>query len=363
MKVALVHDWLTGMGGAERVLEDLCGIFPEAPVYTSVCDKDRLSDTLRKKDIRTSFIQKLPFAKQRYRDYLPLMPFAFESFDLKGYDLVISSSHACAKGVMTGPNTCHICYCYTPMRYAWDMYHEYLRFEKVRGLKRLLAPLAMLYLRTWDRISSKRADHFIAISDFVAGRIKKYYGRESTVIYPPIDASKFKPAAGTGGYYLAVSRLVPQKRTDIVIEAFNKLGYPLKVIGTGRDMADLKAIAGPSVEMLGFVSDPELAEYLSGCKALVFASHEDFGIVPLEAQASGRPAIVYGKGGAGETIIPGKTGIIFEEQTPGSIIDAVKKFEKMSFDSAAIRKHAEDYDKEIFKRKIIEFVEEKMGCR
>jgi len=360
MKTAIIHDWLVSSGGAERVLEALCEIFPDAPVYTSVCDRSKISAALQKKDIRTSFLQKIPGSTKIYRDLLPLMPPAFQSFRLKGFDLILSSSHACAKGVRRPKGSVHICYCHTPMRYAWDMMEDYLKYEQMNPVKKAAVPFLLGLVRRWDRWNSKGVDHFIANSDFVSRRIMTCYGRGSKVIHPPVDISKYRVGEKPGAYFLAVSRLVPQKRTDIIIEAFNRLGFPLKVIGTGRELERLKSIAGTNIELTGFVPEEDLAETLSGCRALIFASYEDFGLVPLEAQASGRPAIVYGRGGASETIIPGKTGIIFEEQTPEAVIEAVRKFETMMFDSAAIRRHAEGFDKEIFKQKIMEFIEERI---
>lgn len=363
MRTAIIHDWLVSSGGAERVLEALCEIFPEAPVFTSVCDRNKLPASLNNRDIRTSFIQKFPFSVKMYREYLPLMPMAFESFDLRGFDLIISSSHACAKGVRKPKGALHICYCHTPMRYAWDMYDEYLKIENVRGLKKAAVGFLMPFIRRWDRRNSDRVDHFIANSRFVAKRIKMFYDRESTVINPPVDTKKFRNMGTAGDTYLAVSRLVPQKRTDIVIEAFNRSGRPLKVIGTGRDEAGLKKMAGDNIIFMGFVSDGELARCLSTSRALVFASYEDFGLVPLEAQAAGCPAIVYGKGGASESIIPGKTGIIFEEQSVDCLLDAVNRFESMKFDRALIKEHAALFDKDAFKSKMIELIEEKMRRR
>ena len=251
MRVALVHDWLVSYGGAEKVLEVLHELYPEAPVYTSVYDSSKFSGSLLGNlNVKTSFIQHLPFAKKGYRNYLPLMPMAFEKFDLSSYDIVISSSHACAKGVITPSSACHICYCHTPMRYIWDMYNEYLNSEEIGLIKRLFIPIVAKYLRLWDVNSSKRVNYFIANSNFVAKRIEKYYHRESTVINPPVETEKFTISEKTENYYLVVSRLVPQKKTDIIIKAFNELGFRLKIIGEGRHMKVLKKIAKNNIEFL-----------------------------------------------------------------------------------------------------------------
>ncbi len=363
MKVAIVHDWLVSYGGAERCLEVFHELFPEAPVFTTVHDRSKLPDTLKDLDVRTSFIQRLPLAVKRYRDYLPLMPFAVRAFNLKGYDLILSSSHAVAKGIKKPEGALHVCYCYTPMRYAWDMYGQYMKYEKIGVLKRVMIPLVMPFLRLWDKSTAPGVDDFIAISKFVAGRIKRYYNRDSVVIYPPVETSRFVPKGASGDYYLALSRLVPLKRTDIIVEAFNELGLPLKVVGTGRDEEKLRQIAKSNIEFLGFRSDEELSSLVSGCKALVFASKEDFGIVPAEAQSAGRPVIVFGGGGASETVIPGRTGVIFEDQTKDSLAGAVRSFLKMNFDPEECRASAKRFDRELFKNTIKEFLLSKYNMR
>lgn len=359
MKVAIIHDWLVSYGGAERCLEVFHELFPQAPIFASVYDPEKLPKTLSRLNIKTSFIQKLPRSKSTYRYYLPLMPIAFESFDLKKYDLILSSSHACAKGVKTSKNTCHICYCYTPMRYAWDMFDEYMKIERVGPLRRLAISFIMLFIRRWDWKNAKNVNYFIAISNFVADRIKKYYQRDSIVINPPVETKKFTPSNEVGEYYFVVSRLVPQKRVDIIIEAFNQLGLPLKIAGIGRDLNNLQKMAKSNIEFLGYQPDAVIADYMAKCKAFVFASKEDFGITPLEAQSAGRPVIVYNGGGAKETLIPGKTGILFDEQAPQSIIEAVNKFGNMNFDSKEIREFALKFDREVFKKKIADYIQEK----
>lgn len=355
-KVAISHDWLVSYGGAEKVLEALLEVFPGADVFTSVLDRGKLPSVFDNAKITTSFIQNLPFAKTKYRSYLGLMPAAFKSFDLRGYDLIISNSHACAKNIRVPESAKHICYCLTPMRYIWDMYREYMDIERPNMFVRAAAPLAAAYLRHVDVSSSMTVDKFAAISGFVARRIKKYYGRESEVIYPPVETEKFGISKKTEDYYLVVSRLVPQKRTDIIISAFNELGLPLKIIGAGRDEDRLKKMAKGNIEFLGFKSDKKVAELMSRCKALVFASLEDFGIVPVEAMACGRPVIAYGAGGVLDTIMPDKTGILFEDQDPSSVVSAVLKFEKKAFDPVLIKKSAERFDKKMFKDKINQFV-------
>ena len=356
MKVAITHDWLISRGGAEKVLESLLEVFPGADVYTSVCDRNNLPPEFNSVKIYTSFIQNLPFAVQKYHSYIGLMPAAFKSFDLRGYDIVISNSHACAKCIRVPSGVKHICYCLTPMRYIWDMYGDYMRYEKTGPLVKLLAPVAAAYLRKMDVSSAASVDAFAAISGFVSQRIMKYYGRESTVIFPPVETERFLLSQQIGDYFLAVSRLVPQKRTDMIIKAFNQLKLPLKIVGKGRQELELKKLAGPNVEFLGYVSEEEKANLLSRCKALVFASLEDFGIVPVEAMASGRPVIAYGAGGVLDTVVPGETGILFSEQNHESIADAVLKFEKMDVDPVRIKKSTERFGKELFKRNIRKFV-------
>lgn len=360
MKVAISHDWLVSFGGAERVLEALLEIFPEADIFTSVLDRSKLPPVFDRVRIKTSFIQTLPFAGTKYRSYIGLMPAAFRSFDLKGYDLIISSSHACAKAVRKPKGVPHICYCHTPMRYIWDMYDEYMSSEAPGMLVKLLAPAGRFYLRGVDVSSSKDVDRFIANSSFVADRIKRYYGRDSEIIHPPVDTKKFKLSEHAGGYYLVVSRLVPQKRTDVIVKAFNEMGKPLKIVGTGRDEERLKRMAGPNIEFLGFRPDDEVAGLMSGCKALVFASLEDFGIVPVEAMSCGRPVIAYGAGGVLDAVVSGDNGTFFYEQTPFSIAAAVLKSEKTAFDPVRIRRSAEKFDKSVFKEKIRSYILEHM---
>lgn len=360
MKVALIHDWLVNYGGAERCLEVFLELYPASTVFTSVYDPKKLSQSLKNIDVKTSFIQNLPFSKSKYMNYLPLMPHAFESFDLKGYDLVISISHAVAKGVKKDKKALHICYCLTPMRYAWDMKEDYSKYKEFNFIKQTAFNLLIDKFRDWDVKSCNGVDDFVAISDFVRQRIKKYYGRRSEVIYPPVETEIFVPGAKDEDYYLVVSRLVPQKRIDIIVRAFNILGLPLKIIGEGREAKNLKKEAKDNIEFLGTLSDKEISKHLAECKALVFASLEDFGITPLEAQSAGRPVIALGKGGAMETVINGKTGVYFDEQTPESIVLAVKKFQTMSFDKSAARENAKRFSRDVFKEKIASYISAKI---
>ena len=377
MKVALVHDWLTGMRGGEKVLEVFCELFPDAHLYTLLHNKGSLCHTIERMDIRTSFIQKLPFIRGKYRNLLPIFPAAIERFDLRGYDLVLSSSHCVAKGVITGSNTLHVCYCFTPMRYIWDMYDQYFAGERSDTITRFSISFVLNYLRKWDIASSKRVNKFVAISKYIADRIKRSYGRESDIIFPPVDCSYFKPVSANGDFYLMVSPLSPNKRVDIGINAFNKLGLPLKVIGSGQEEKKLRKMANKNVELMGWQSDETVRNHYTACKALIFPGVDDFGIVPLEAQACGKPIIAYGKGGALETIVPlntdkldvkgengqsrNATGLFFYEQTPESLAQAVKKFEDVKglFNWQVIRKNAESFDRAIFKDNIRNYVEQK----
>jgi len=357
MKIAIVHDWLTNMGGAERVILAFHEIFPDAPIYTSVYNPDKLPEEFRKMDIRTSFIQKLPRAKTKYNMYLPLMPTAFEQFDLSEYDVVLSSSSSCAKGVITRADTLHICYCHTPMRYAWDFYHEYK--QNAPKWQKKFIPFLMNYIRMWDRLTADRVDYFIANSNAVARRIKKHYRRDAVVINPPVNVDFYTPKDEDEDYFLIVSRLVEYKRIDIAIEAFNDLGLPLIIIGDGPEKSKLQSLAKSNIKFLGRLPDEEVKEYYAKCRAFIFPGEEDFGITPLEAQACGRPVIAFGKGGVLDSVIDGVTGIYFKEQTKESLCEAVIKFNNKSFDKNIIRKSAERFDVKNFKTKIYNFILEK----
>jgi len=361
MKVAIVHDWLTGMRGGEKCLELVCGLLPEAHIFTLFHHRGKLSPVIESRRIHTSVLQGFPFAKKRYRHYLPLFPWALERFDLSGFDAVISLSHCVAKGAVKRPDAKHLCYCFTPMRYVWDMFDTYFNEERCGRMKFGIIKAIAARLRAWDRRTASRVDKYIAISNHVADRIRRHYGRDAEVIYPPVDCSRFSIGAKIADYYLIVSALAPYKRVDLAVETFNKIGRPLKIIGTGQDEARLRNMASSNVEFLGWVSDEELPRYYAECRAFVFPGEEDFGITPLEAAASGRPAIAYGKGGALETVIPpgapaGKspTGIFFENQSAESLAGAVDYFEKNEemFHPSKLREHASGFDTKVYKEKM-----------
>ncbi len=362
MKIALVHDWLNQYGGAERVLEVLHDLYPQAPIYTSIYDPRAMPAFYRRWDIRTSFMQRLPFAKRHHQHFMPLYPLAFEQFDLMEYDLVISNASAFCHGVLTHSHARHICYCLTPTRFVWN-YHEYVRNENVGFFARRLLPLLLNQLRLWDRVAADRVDEFIAISAAVAARIAKYYQRSSVVIHPPVDCSSFQPAAAVDDYYLVVSRLVPYKRVDLAVRAFNELGLPLLIAGDGRDRARLQRLARPNVRFLGRVSERALRDLYARCQALIFPGEEDFGLTPLEAQASGRPVIAYAAGGALETIVDGQTGLFFSERTPQSLVEAVRRLRATDFDPEAIRRQALRFDVAVFRERFQAFVAEVSAAR
>ncbi len=358
MKIALVHDWMNQIGGAEDVLEALVGLYPEAPLYTSLYAPDRMPETWREWDIRTSFIDRLPFARRKQQLYFPLYPMAFEQFDFGDFDVVLSNKSGFCHGVITGARTVHICYCLTPTRYVWR-YHQYAAQERLgRPTKLLLQPF-LTYLRMWDRLAADRVDHFIAISEEVRRRIGKIYGREAAIIYPPVDTGRFEPAAQIEDYYLLVARLVPYRRIDLLIEAFNKMDRPLVIAGSGRDEERLKELAGPNVTFLGYVPDEQLPDLMARCRAFVFPGEEDFGIAPLQAMAAGRPVIAYAAGGALETVVPG-TGRLFAEQSVDAIIKAVEGYDTTAIDPGLIRAHAEKFDVAVFKQRLSDFVESKV---
>ncbi|MCK4401930.1 glycosyltransferase, partial [bacterium] len=352
--------WLTGMRGGEKCLEIFCELFPNADIFTLVHIPEKVTDTINRMNIKTSFIQNLPFAKTKYRNYLPLFPIAVESFDMRGYDIVLSSSHCVAKGALTSPETYHICYCYTPMRYAWDMYHEYFSHERLGAISKFYVPFFMNRIRVWDEASSRRVDDFIAISKHVATRIKHYYRRESSVIYPPVDTDFYTPMpevipetmSRNKNFYLMISALTYYKRIDIAIKAFNELNLPLIIIGSGPEEKRLKALAGHNITFLGWQPDNILHEYYAMCKGFIFPGKEDFGITPLEAQSCGKGVIAYAEGGVLETVKHGVNGVLFKEQNPHSLIEAVKTFEKMRFDKDNIRKNALCFNKQRFKKEI-----------
>ncbi len=360
MRVALVHDYLNQMGGAEKVLLTLHELFPQAPIYTSIFDPRRVDRRFRSMDIRTSFMQRLPGVKRHHQPFLPLYPFAFERLDLRAYDLVISDSSAFAKGIVTRPEALHISYCHTPMRWAWN-YEEYVERERLGMLARMLLPPFMTWLRSWDYATSARVDYFIANSPAVAARIAKYYRREAVFIPPPVDTSHFYIVPQHEDYFLLVSRLIPYKRIDLAVKAFSMLGLPLRIIGTGRDERRLRRMAAKNVQFLGRLPDDAVRAQMARCRALIFPGEEDFGITPLEAQASGRPVIAYGAGGALASIVEGSTGLFFYQQSPEALAEVVTSFRDEYFDPHSIRKHAEEFDTERFKRRFTQFVEAKIA--
>lgn len=350
MKVAIVHDWLTTLGGSERVVLALHRIWPEAPIFTSVFDPGRLPAAFRGLDVRPSFLQKIPGAVKRHQAMLPLMPLAFELHDLRGFDLVVTSHHACAKGVIVDADALHLAYVHTPMRYAWDLTQEYQ--ASMPGWKRALAQPMFTYLRAWDVASSLRVDHYMANSQLVAQRIRKTWRRDATVIPPPITLSDFALGTARDDAFLVVSRLVPYKRVDLAIAAARLAGAKLRVIGDGPLYKQLRRDAGPGVEFLGHLPDAEVRAAYGRARALLFPGREDFGLTPLEAMASGTPVLAFGEGGATETVVPGATGAFFHEQTAESLAAAMRAFDPAAFDPAALRAHAAGFDEAVFARRI-----------
>ena len=359
-KIALVFDWMTNPGGAEKVNLTLHKMFPQAPIFTSIFNTKALKG-FEKAAITTSFIQNLPFAKTKHQLYLSFMPYAYELFDLSNYDIVISSSHSCAKGIITKPETMHVCYCHTPMRYAWDNWHAYIREYKMNPILKRIGKKRIHKLRMWDKVSSSRVDYYIANSNTTKKRIEKYYNRQATVIHPMITASKYKIADKTRGYFLAVGRLIPYKKFDLIVETFNRIGLPLKIAGTGNMEAELKRQAKGNIEFLGYVSNKELRKLYSECEALIFPQVEDFGIIPLEAMASGRPVIALEEGGALDTVIEGKTGIFFEKQTPLHLKKTIETYQetKKTFKPENLQHHAKFFDKKEFSKNLMSYLKEK----
>jgi glycosyltransferase involved in cell wall biosynthesis len=358
VKTVIVHDWLVSLGGAEKALDAIFSIYP-SPIYTLVKKEGFFKkSSFAQAEIITSFIQKLPFATKNHRNYLPFFPSAIERFDLSPYDVVISSSHAVAKGALIREGQLHLCYCYTPMRYAWDLYDQYM--SDLSGLKELLAKWTLSYMRKWDAGNADQVHHYSAISHYIADRIKRVYKRDATVIYPPVEVEKFDFQTQKEDFYFTMSRMVSYKRIDLIVEAFSQMpSKRLVVIGDGPEMGKIKKLAGKNVELLGFQPDHVMRKYLSQAKGFIFAALEDFGIAPVEAQASGTPVIAYGKGGSLETVVNGKTGIFFEEQTVASLMKAVEKFEQIEFDPENLKCNAERFNEDRFKREFKQFVEEK----
>ncbi len=358
LKIALVADWLTDPGGAEKVVHAFSRMFPDAPIFTSVYDKNRLP-MFADCDVRTSFIQKFPGAKKHHQWYLKWMPVAFEQFDLSEFDIVLSSAHSCAKGVITKPETMHVSYCHTPMRYVWDDCHRYLRDYPWPSVVKRVAPYLLHEIRLWDRLAADRVDYFISNSDYIGERISKYYKAKSETIYPIVETEDFYLSSERENFYLAVGRLIPYKRFDLIVEAFNHLGRPLKIVGRGPEMKRLKRMAKGNVEFLDFVSDEELRRLYSACRAFIFPQIEDFGIAPVEAMASGRPVIAYAEGGALETVKDGKSGIFFRTQSADALLKAVLRFEKKRFSGKKIVESVADFGRDRFEREIKGFLRRK----
>lgn len=366
MKIALIHDWLTGFRGGEQVLLSLCRLYPGATLFTLVHRPGSQPEEIERMEIRTSFAQRLPFALRYYRQYLPLLPAAVERLDLRGFDLVISSSHCVAKGVLPPAGAVHICYCHTPMRYVWDMYQDYFGPHRLGFFSRLVIPHLTSYLRMWDRLSSDRVDHFAANSENVAQRIGQRYRRDATVIHPPVDVETFSPAPGGtvsggkngNGYYLLVSALSPYKHVELAIEAFNLTGAELRIVGFGPERRRLQGLAGPGIRFLDTLSLDLLVEQYRNCRAFIYPAEEDFGLALVEAQACGRPVVAFGRGGALESVVDGKTGVLFPEQTADALSAAVDRLEGLQLNTGEIRDNALRFSHRSFEQKMARFVED-----
>ncbi len=356
MRVAIVHDYLNQMGGAERVVESFHRLWPDAPIFTTIADRDILPASLRDADIRVTWMQRLPAWRRHFRAFLPLYPFAIESIDLRGYDLVISSSSAWAKAARAPTGAVHVCYCHTPMRWVWD-YTRYVAREGFGPLARLALPPLIAALRRWDVRTAQRPTHLVVNSRVVQERVLQSWGRTSELLHPPVDTGRFSVGAGAGKRHIVVARLAHYKRIDLAVSAFTQLGLPLEVIGDGPARASLEAMAGPTITFRGREDDAGVARAMRECRALVFPGEEDFGITPLEANASGRPVIAYRAGGATETVRDGVTGVLFAEQTAASLADAVRRAEGIAWDAAEIRRHAEGYSVAAFEARFREIVE------
>lgn len=366
MKVAIVHYWLVDRRGGERVVEALCELYPQADIFTNVYDPAPFAETLARQRVYTTFVNRLPFARRMLEPYLPLMPVALEQLDLRGYDLVISNESGPAKGVVVPPDVLHICYCLSPMRYVWDLYPQYL--ADAGFFTRLAMRPLMHYLRLWDQASAQRPDVIAAISEHTRRRVAKYWRREAEIIPPPVDSERFAAARNSvpvGDYYLCAGQLIPYKRVQLAVDVFTKLGLPLVVAGTGPELPSLRRRAGPTIRFLGWTPDDALARTIAGCRALVFPGEEDFGIVPVEAMAAGRPVIAYRRGGALDSVVDGETGLFFDEQTVDSLAAAVQRFDAEfdRFDPEHIAEHAARFDREHFKARFAAFVEEQLDER
>jgi glycosyltransferase involved in cell wall biosynthesis len=361
-RIAVVHEWFTSMRGGEKCVEALCEVFPQATLFALSHVTGSVSSTIEQMPLRTSFIQHLPLAEKRYRYYLPLFPTAVQRFAMDEFDLVVSSNHCVAKGVRTSRRTLHICYCHSPMRYIWDLYDDYFGKGHAGLLTRMGMAVVRPYLRRWDIRTSSNPHHFVANSANVQRRIKQIYNRSSDVIYPPVNTSVFQLSSRDDGYFLVVSAFVPYKRIDLAIRAFNIMGEKLVIVGDGPDAAQLRNLAGRTIDFVGWQPDERLRDFYARCTAVVFPGEEDFGIVPVEAMASGKPVIAYARGGALETVVDTsemKTGVLFREQTTDALIEAVRRCRKTTFDPGTLRRHALTFDREIFKRRMNDYIMEK----
>ncbi len=361
INTAIIHEWLVTLAGAESVLKSIHSLFP-GKIYTLFHDPKELTGSfLDQASVQTSFLQKIPFSKKHHRVFLPLFPMAVEQFDLREHKVIISSSYAVAKGVLNSSDQLHICYCHSPMRYVWDLTFEYLEAAGLtKGMKSFLVRSILHYLRMWDMVSANRVNEFVTNSHYIAHRIKKCYNRRAKVIYPPVDIEKFYLSDKRENYFITVSRLVPYKRVDVLIKAFNELKLPLVIVGDGPCRKQLEQIAGPQISFLGYIPEEELSSLLSHARAFVFGAEEDFGIVNVEAQASGLPVIAFGRGGVVETVAEGKTGLFFKQQNPLSLIETMNDFlsREDDFDPVEIRRNAERFPRSRFEREFKEFVQE-----
>lgn len=370
MKIALVHDYLIQIGGAERVLKALCEMYPDAPVFTLLYDEKSTGGMFKDRKITTSFLQKIPFAKSCHRYFLALMPYAIGKMDLSGYDLIISSSSSYAKGIRKPEDALHICYCHTPLRYAWDDTERFIRESHYPRFIKIFIPRVIKYIRKWDLRASSGVDYFISNSNFIADKIKRYYDRDADVVYPPIslvvnDGKDLEEEGGAkdgDGYFLIVSRLLPYKRIDVAISAFNELRLRLKIVGEGPERKNLERLAGKNIEFIGGISDDDLADIYSGCRAFIFPQEEDFGITAVESQMAGRPVIAFKAGGALESVIDGRTGVFFKKQNKDSLIDAIKRFKNMKFSENEIKSHAQNFSKDVFRNRIGELIKKYESC-
>jgi glycosyltransferase involved in cell wall biosynthesis len=362
MRLALAHDWLNQIGGAEDVLEHLVSYYPGAPLYTSMYAPDLMPSAYRTWNIHTTWLDRLPGIHHHHQRYLPLYPLAWQGVDVSDYDVVLTNKSGFCHGLKTGDKTLHICYCLAPTRYIWNL-DAYLDRENFGRATRLAAQIVARLYRGWDYAAAQRVHHFIAISTEIQQRIRAYYHRDSTIIYPPVETARFVPFATVEDYFLIVSRLIPYKRIDLAVRACTQLGLPLLIGGKGRDRERLEAMAGPTVKFLGYVPDEDLPDLFARCRAFIFPGLEDFGITPVQAQAAGRPVIAFKGGGALDTIMPGKTGLFFEEQTVESLVHALQTFDAAQYDPAVMRAHALQFDSEVFRRSITGFVEDAYRAR